>query len=220
VKAKAEAVQQMKNEADAMLTYTNLIAPFSGVITQKNSDEGSMANPGMPLLMLEQSGNYQVKASVSESEVDKLRSGMNAEVTVKSIGKTFKGKISEISPSSQFSGGQYLIKVSIPSNENAGLFSGMYANVTIASKNLLESNSVFVPASAIIHKDQLTGLYTIGENQTAQLRWVKVGKKHGDLVEILSGLNPEEKFITQSEGRLYSSAQVLVSNKNELTVLK
>ncbi len=210
IKAKTEAAHQMKNEADAMLTYTNLVAPFSGVVTQKNIDEGSMANPGMPLLLIEQSGDYHVKASVSESEVGQLKQGMDAEVTIKSTGKSFIGKISEISPSSQFNGGQFQIKVSVPSVEKEGLFSGMFANVSISSKNSSVDQSPLVPASAIIHKDQLAGLYTVSENQTAQLRWVKVGKKIGNEVEILSGLNPGEKFITQSEGKLFSGVPVLV----------
>ena len=45
MKAKAEAAQQMQNEADAMLAYSNLRAPFSGVVSQKYLDAGSMASP-------------------------------------------------------------------------------------------------------------------------------------------------------------------------------
>ena len=76
IKAKAEAAKQMQNEAEAMLAYTNLTAPFSGVITQKNIDAGSMANPGMPILIMEQAGNYQVKASVSESDIANVKEGV------------------------------------------------------------------------------------------------------------------------------------------------
>jgi RND family efflux transporter MFP subunit len=210
IKAKAEAARQMKNEADAMLAYTNLVAPFSGVVTQKNIDEGSMSNPGMPLLLLEQEGDYHVKASVSESEVGNLKVGNDAEVTVKSTEKSFVGKIAEISPSSQFNGGQFQIKVSVPGADKAGLFSGMFVSLSISTANLSVESSPLVPASAIVHKDQLSGLYTVSENQTAQLRWVKVGRKYGDQVEILSGISAAEKFIVKSEGKLFSGASVLV----------
>jgi len=210
VKAKAEAAQQMKNEADALLAYTNLVSPLSGVVTEKHIDEGSMANPGMPILTIEQSNAYQVTAFVSETEVGKLRNGTNAEVRIKSTGKTFTGKLSEISPSSQPTGGQYQIKINVPAIENSGLFSGMYVNVNIPLNNVSGTKSLFVPASAIFHKDQLSGLYTVGEDQTAQLRWLKVGGRQGDQVEIISGLSPGEQFITQSTGRLYSGAPVLV----------
>jgi RND family efflux transporter MFP subunit len=210
LKAKAEVAHQMKNEADEMLAYTILAAPFTGVITQKMLDEGNMANPGMPILIMQRRDVYHVSAAVAENEIGFLQNGMYADVTVKSAGKSFKAKISEISPSSQFSGGQYQIKLVIPPTENAGLFAGMYVNVTFHATNDSRIQSLSVPASSIVRKDQLAGLYTVSENQTAQLRWLKVGKKIGDQVEILSGLLPGEKFITQSESRLYSGLPVSV----------
>jgi RND family efflux transporter MFP subunit len=210
VKANAEAAHAMKNEVEAMLAYTNLVAPFSGVITQKHINVGSMASPGMPILTIEGPGGYQVRTFVSENEVGKLKKGMGARINVKSTGKQFRGEISEISPSSRFTGGQFQIKVIVPAIENTGLFSGMVVSVNIPLNNTPGVQSLFIPASAIIHKDQLSGLYTVSEDQTAQLRWLKVGKEYGDEIEILSGLNAGEKFITQSDGRLSSGLPVLV----------
>lgn len=211
VKSKTEAARQIKNEAEAMLTYTNLVAPFTGVITQINSDAGSMANPGVPILMVEQSGSYQVGASISEADIAKVKHGAAAEVLIKSTGRKLNGKISEVSPSSQYSGGQYKIKVDIDPKEQSDLYSGMYANVTIAlpgEKN--QSSTVLIPESAILYKDQLTGLYTITENQTALLRWVRLGKAQGTQVEILSGLRSDEKFILESESKLYNGVPVSI----------
>lgn len=208
IKAKAESAKQMQKEAEAMLTYTNLIAPFSGVIIQKNADAGSMANPGVPLLMMEQAGEYQVTASVSEDEIDHVKEGAKATIVLKSTGRIIRGSVSEVSPSSQFSGGQYGIKVSIPGREKAGLYSGMYVNVAIETSEKNASNNLLVPISAILNIDQLSGLYSITENQTALLRWVKLGKTQGDQVEILSGLRPDEKFILTSEGKLYNGAPI------------
>ncbi len=211
VKSKLETARQMKNEADVMLTYTNLVAPFSGVVTEKNMDAGSMASPGIPILAIEQTGDYHVQAAVSETEIGKLKEGMEAGVTIKSTGKTFLGKIFEISPSSQFNGGQYEVKVSIPEKEKQGLFSGMSVNVTISIRASEGDKNILIPYRAIIQRDQLFGLYTVGEDQTAQLRWVKVGKKYGEDIEILSGLNGNEKFIVESEGKLSSGAAVSVN---------
>ncbi len=211
VKSKTEAARQMQNEAEAMLTYTNLTAPFSGVITQKNSDVGSMANPGMPILMMEQAGNHQINATVSETDIANVREGHKAVVTVKSTGKIINGSVSEISPSSQFSGGQYNIKINLPENEKTGLYSGMYVNASIQIDSGVEtSDRVLVPASAIVNKDQLTGLYTITDNQTALLRWVRLGKTQGDHVEVLSGLRKDEQFILASEGKLYNGASIAI----------
>lgn len=209
VKAKTEAARQMKNEADAMLTYTNLTAPFNGVVTQRNLDEGSMATPGTPILMMEQEGQYEVRASVSEEDVARVKAGMDAEVEVKSIDKIIVGKVLEVSTSSRYSGGQYLIKIAIPSTP--GLFSGMYVNVSIAMPNAKTvSGSILVPSTALVYKDQLTGIYTISQSNAALLRWVKTGKTHGSQVEILSGLIADEPFILHGEGKLYNGVPVIV----------
>jgi RND family efflux transporter MFP subunit len=218
VKAKTEASHQVKLEADAMLEYTNLTAPFSGVITQKFVDAGSMANPGMPILAIEQPSDLEIRAMVSENEVGRIRNQMEAEVTVKSTGRKFQARISELSPSSQFTGGRFQIKLKVPSQENTALYSGMYVNVSILAENDAGQRSLFVPASVIIYKNQLAGLYTVDSEQKAQLRWLKVGKIESNRVEVLSGLRPDEKFISQSDGRLYSGASVSVSNNEIIAV--
>lgn len=120
-----------------------------------------------------------------------------------------KGKVTEVSPSSQFSGGQYMIKVNIPDQEKTGLYSGMYVSVSIpVAKGSGGDAITLVPTSSIVYKDQLTGIYTLTENQTALLRWVRLGKEQGDQVEILSGLRSDEKFILSSEGKLYNGIPV------------
>lgn len=212
LKAKAEAARQMQNEAEAMLAYTDLRAPFAGVVTQKNSDAGSMANPGMPILILEQYGSFQVSTSVTESDIDLVKVGADAEIIIESIGKHLKAEVSEVSPSSQMSGGQYQVKVRIPDAEKNGLHSGMYAKVSIAVSGQSgdADHRVMVPASAIVNKDQLNGLYTISEGQTALLRWVKLGGKEGEQVEVLSGLTSDEKFILAAEGKLYNGVPVVI----------
>lgn len=210
VKAKAEAAKQMQNEAEAMLKYTNLTAPFAGVITQKYMDVGSIANPGMPILVIEQNDKYQVRASVSEKDIAQLNAGSTVGVVVKATGKKLNGTLAEVSPSSAASGGQYLIKVNIPQKENSGLYAGMYVNVKIPVSANQQVSATLVPVSAIVHMDQLTGLYTVSESQTALLRWVRLGRTQGDQVEVLSGLRDDESFILASESKLYNGVPVVV----------
>jgi hypothetical protein len=159
-----------------------------------------------------------VSASVSESDIANVSLGADAEVVIKSSRRMMNGKVVEVSPSSQSSGGQYMIKVSIPDAEKEGLYSGMYVKVAIASsgkaiassgKATASGSSVLVPDSALVQKDQLTGLYTVSESQTALLRWVKTGRTFGNQVEILSGLRADEKFIVSADGKLYNGVPVI-----------
>jgi RND family efflux transporter MFP subunit len=209
-KSKLASVEQMENETEAMLVYANLVAPFAGIVTQKNIDEGSLAGPGMPLLVIENPNSFYVRTFVPEREVGELKKGMPADIIIKSTGARITGNLVEISPSSQFTAGQFQVKIAIPASKNDGLFSGMYVNVSIALQEKSQVQTLYVPVSAIVRKDQLTGLFTVGEDQTARLRWLKTGKENGNEIEILSGLTADEEFILQSEGRLYNGVPVQV----------
>ncbi|SDI58390.1 efflux RND transporter periplasmic adaptor subunit [Mucilaginibacter gossypii] len=213
-KARLEAAKQQRNEVNATLSYTSLTAPFSGTVTQKMMDAGSMATPGMPLLTIEQSGSYQVSATVPESEISLIKKDAQVTINVDAIHKVINGKITQINQSSENSGGQYMIKVNIPDNEKQGLFAGMYANVAIPLPSPIKTDNtgsqLMVPVSAIEYRDQLTGLYTIGSNHTALLRWVRLGKAQGNQVEVLSGMASNEQFIVSAEGRLYNGVAVKI----------
>jgi RND family efflux transporter MFP subunit len=214
-KARLEGAKQMRNEVNAQLGYTSLTAPFSGIVTQKLADAGSMANPGMPVLTIEQAGSYQVSASVPENLISQLKMGDNAVINISAINKTIDGKVSQINESSQFTGGQYIIKINIPDKDKTGLYAGMYANISIPVKAQVavkanENAAVLVPTQSIEHRDQLTGLYTISSNNTALLRWVRLGKSYGDKVEVLSGLGKDERFIISADGKLYNGVPVKI----------
>ncbi|MBN8857454.1 MAG: efflux RND transporter periplasmic adaptor subunit [Sphingobacteriales bacterium] len=213
-RSRLEAASQVKKEVDAMLSYTALIAPFAGIVTQKTADAGSMANPGMPLLTIENAGSYEVSAFVPENLIDRVKEGMPADIMVKSVGKSIRGIVAQVNRSSQFTGGQYNIKLTIPKDETAGLYAGMYTNANIQVGAPASTpggmNTVLVPASALVYKDQLTGIYTVSSRNTALLRWIRTGKSFEGNVEVLSGLGPDESFILRAEGKLYNGVPVVV----------
>lgn len=211
-KARLKTARQMKKEADAMLAYTNLRAPFSGVVTRKLADAGNMASPGLPILTIEQQGGFEVAAAIPETEIGKIRTGQQAQLNIKSGDKSFTGTIREINQSSASTGGQYLIKISVPDRETKGMYSGMYVHVFIPlaadSPAAISDRSILVPLKSIVRKDQMNGIYTVSNNKQAVLRWVRLGKQYNGEAEILSGLGKNEKFILEAEGRLYNGAPV------------
>jgi RND family efflux transporter MFP subunit len=213
-KSALETARQMRREVSAMLSYTSLTAPFDGIVAQRNADAGSMASPGMPILTIERAGNFQVVASVPESSISQLKQGQKAIITINAINKTINGSVAEISTSSQSTGGQYVIKINIPESEKAGLFGGMYSNISIPVKSAVSaqnsSNILLVPVSSIEYRDELTGLYTVSANNTALLRWVRLGKTHGDKVEVLSGLGKDESYIVSADGKLFNGEPVTI----------
>ena len=213
-KASLEAAKQMKNEVVAQFAYSNITAPFSGTITNTFVKEGDMANPGMPHNSIEGSGKMQVIAMISENEISLIQSGMLAKINIKSINKVVNGTVSEISLSAKNTGGQYLVKINL-NQKDSSILSGMFVNVQFPNAKKLvvnntNSNRVLVPENALVKQGQLTGIYTIGEDKTAILRWLRIGKTFGNQVEVLSGLSSEESYIISADGKLFNGAKVQI----------
>jgi len=208
-KARLEASKQMKNEVNAQLAYTNIKAPFSGVITNKFINIGDMANPGIPLLEVETPGNFQVITMLPESEISQIKKGTKVNVIVKSLGKNVNGKVIEVSTSAKNTGGQYLVKIALDKTP-VKLFSGMFATTQFPIEKRTNSTAILIPTEAIVNKGQLTGIYTVSQSNTALLRWLRLGRIYGDQIEVLSGLNSDESYIISTEGKLHNGAKISI----------
>jgi RND family efflux transporter MFP subunit len=208
-KAGLESAKQMKNEINAQFTYSNITAPFSGIITNKNIDAGDMANPGMPLISLESPKDFKVVAMVPETEISEIEKGTDVNVLVKSIDKTVKGKVTEVSTSAKNTGGQYLVKVNLDKT-NVSILSGMFATVQFPLEQKTKSEMVLIPMDVIVKNGQLSGVYTVSQTNTALLRWLRLGRTYGNNVEVLSGLNANESYIISADGKLFNGAKITI----------
>ncbi len=207
-KAGLEAAKQMKNEIDAQFAYVNIRAPFNGVVTNKFIEAGDMANPGVPLLAIESPKKFEVRALVAESDISQIKSGVKVNVLVKSIRKIIPGRVTEVSSSAKNTGGQYLVKIALDKTD-APILSGMFATVQFPIEKKTTARTItLVPVSAIITHGGLKGIYTVSQQHTAILRWLRVGKTFGDKIEVLSGLNADEQYIVSADAKLFNGAKV------------
>lgn len=208
--ARLEAANQMKNEINAQFTYANITAPFNGIVTSKNIKVGDMANPGIPLISVEAPEEFEVVAMVPENEIALLKNGSAVAVRIKSINKSIKGKVTEVSTSAKNTGGQYLAKV-ILNTSSENILAGMYATVQFPIDEKTNTSSmVLIPIDAIITKGQLSGVYTPSQSNTAVLRWLRLGRTYGNTIEVLSGLSAGESYIVSSNGKLFNGVKISV----------
>ena len=209
-KARLEGANQMKNEIDAQFKYANIRAPFSGMVTNKFIEAGDMANPGMPLIAVESPKQYEVTAMVAESDISQVKPNAKVDVLVKSMNQSISGVVTEISTSAKNTGGQYLVKIALDKT-NAKILSGMFATVQFPIEKTVTTRSmIMVPTSSIVLKGSLKGIYTVSEQNTAILRWLRLGKTFGENVEVLSGLSADESYIVSAEGKLYNGAKITI----------
>ncbi len=209
-KAGLEAAKQMRNEVMAQFSYSNITAPFSGVITGTFMKKGDMANPGMPIISMEGASKLQAVVMVSESEILNIKNGIQADVTIKSTQKTIKGRVAEMSSSAQNTGGQYIVKINL--DEPAQILSGMFVQAVFPIERSASAEAAtsmtLIPKEAIIEEGQLKGIYVLNDQNIALLRWVRLGKTYGNDVEVLSGLSENEKYVLKADGRLFNGVQI------------
>jgi RND family efflux transporter MFP subunit len=191
MRAQTEAARSQASGAATMLGYTRLRAPFSGVVTARMADPGTMASPGMPLLQIDQSGALQLQTTVDESAISAIRKGMKVQVTIDGAGPTaLTGTIAEINAAADPASHSFLVKIDLPSSGQ--LRAGMYGTAEFA--NGLRQ-AILIPRSAVVSRGSLAFAYVLDSRGLAQLRSVTLGAAQGNLVEVLSGISAGEKLV-------------------------
>lgn len=207
-KARLMTAMEMEKELNETLKYSKIKAPYDGVITKKYVDKGDLASPGMPLLGIEQSSELYVVARIPENEIGCIEIGDTLKVKVSAVNNMMvKGKIIEVNSSALLTGSQYEVKIKLfpKPSQKALLRSGMFTNVIIEKGGV---PSIMLPIDAIIYRGQLCGIYTLSQSNTALLRWIRLGKQSGEMVEIISGLTVGESYIKSYSGKIWDGAKV------------
>ncbi len=119
------------------------------------------------------------------------------------------GKATKISPSAKNSGGQYLVKATLDKTD-VSILSGMFVTVQFPIEKQTKTDLVLIPKNALVTKGQLSGVYTISDNSTAILHWLRLGRTFGDQVEVLSGLAANEPYIISADGKLFNGVKVSI----------
>lgn len=191
-------------EANVMLSYTTITAPFDGQITSKNANVGDLATPGLPLLQLEDNRKLQVVTSVPEALVLEISPGDILPIQIPAAELDIHGKVAEIAPAADPLSRTAEVKIDI--EEKVRLRSGQFARVALPGP---KKDSLFVPASAVHVFGQMKRLFIIRKN-TVQLRLIRTGMERDGQVEILAGLEPGETIIIRHDADLVDGQPVII----------
>lgn len=174
-------------DAEVQLSYTEIRAPFDGVIARRMVNAGDFANPGQPLLEVEGTADFEVEAAIPDSLAAALRPGAPLHCEV--AGLQFVGTLKEISSSADTATRAVGVKLAIPSG--IGVRSGQFARVSVPGPAL---PVLLVPASAVSVSGQMERVFVVAEDSRASLRLVKVTGS-GDRRVVLSGLSVGDRVI-------------------------
>lgn len=177
--------------AEVNLSYAVVRSPIQGYVTAKKVEAGDLANPGMPFFVIEKLSTVKVKASVPESDIVNIDQGDEASVSVAVADRRFESVVDRIVPSGDPMSRTYEVQL-LTDNPEGKLKSGMFARVSFGKA---QAELLMVPRSAIKQRGQLEGLFVVDEDGVARIRWVRLGPEHDGRVEVLSGLEPGERFV-------------------------
>lgn len=184
------------------LKYTEIKAPFSGCIVEKNIDLGDLAIPGKPLIVMEK-GPLQVRLELPEKYFDKVKREDVLEIEVQEFNKRLKGKVVEKSPAINLQTRTFSIRLELEDTP-PGLRSGSLVKVLIPEKMIV----FLIPEKALFKKHDFTGVFVLKPDKTIELRYVKVGSKREDKIEVLSGLKEGEMVIVEGLERACDGCKV------------
>jgi len=201
IQARHQQARAQKSSAETMLSYSRIVAPADGVVTQRSIDAGTVVMPGMALMVVEETAHYRLEASLPEELFAKVRVG--EEIAVATARGQVQGRVAEVVPAADPGSRTFLVKVDLPSN--CSCQSGEYAKALFPVE---QSRRMSIPRTALVEHGELEGVYVVNSQGSVEYRLIKAGKSWGERIEVLSGLNPGDRVAVTQVEQLHDGVRV------------
>jgi RND family efflux transporter MFP subunit len=164
------------------VAYTEVRAPYAGVITRKFVQVGELVAPGTPLVAVASLDALRVVAEVPQSVIEQVRKVRKAVVYVD--GKRIEATGLTPFPSAEPQTNTFRVRIELPKGV-PGLAPGMFAKVGLVTG---EADLLLVPRVAVVERSEMRAVYVVAPDGRVSLRQVRLGHARGDQIEILAGL--------------------------------
>jgi RND family efflux transporter MFP subunit len=205
-----EAARAMAAEAEAQEAYAVVRAPFAGVITQRSVDPGDLALPGRPLLSMMAPGALKIVAELPAQRAGSVAAGDVVGVRVGD--HVHAGHVSRVVPALGEGSRTFRLEASLDA-PGEDLVPGSYARLELG---VAGEGPRWVPADAIVHRGQLTGVFTV-EADTVRLRWVRLGQTRDDAAELLAAPAGDLTIVRRPGADLFDGRPVSTAREEPWT---
>jgi len=175
----------------ANLAFTEIRAPFSGVVQARRVNEGDFVGPGAPLVELEGQGALELTATLSEQEGKGLRMGQKLAFEVDGIAG--QAEITALASGGDPISHRSALRARVLKG-HPDLRTGSFARLLLPTQALPQAATPFVPLSALVQRGELNGVF-VAKDGKAQLRWLSLGERQGDRFPVRAGLQKNESII-------------------------
>lgn len=186
------------------MTHTRITAPDDGIVSSRSGVLGNVVSTGAEIYRLVRQGRIEWQAELDARQLAHIHAGQTVQVTLPS-GSMVDGKVRLVAPTLSSTTGRAIVYVSLPTRE--GVRSGVFASGAIA---LGTTDAQTLPQSAIVLRDGRSYVYVLGNGDTVSSRVVTEGRRQGDRVEILTGLEAGTQVVASGGGFLSEGAKVTV----------
>jgi RND family efflux transporter MFP subunit len=187
--AKVQAAQATLNAQAVRTQNTQVRAPDNGVISARGATVGAVVGAGAELFRMIRGGRLEWRAEVTSSELGRVKAG-NAVAMTAADGSTVKGKVRMIAPTVDPQTRAALVYVDLPAHPS--LKAGMFAKGEFALGN---ANALTLPQQALVLRDGFTYAMRVEANNKVSQIKLQTGRRVGDLVEIVQGASPNERYV-------------------------
>src|SRR5712691_260534 len=194
-------------------SFKHIYAPFSGVITRRNVDTGTLINAGnggasQLFFSLAQTDPIRVYVSVPEAYAASIRSGLGAYLELTQYpGQKFQGKVVRTAESIDPGTRTLLTEVDVP-NHNGALLPGGYSQAHLQVK--VTGARLAVPVNALLFRSEGLRAVVVDANHRAHLRSLTIGRDYGTTLEVLQGLDVNDWIVLNPADSIDDGQEVRV----------
>ncbi len=220
MKANYESAQNAVNQLQSQVAKTAVKAPFSGVIDDVITDQGTVVAPGQALFRIVNLDHMYIEAEVPERYLKSVVPGKDVEIDLPILGETLSSKVRQtgnyINPANR----AFSIEVDIPNN-NGNVKPNLTARLRI--NDYTNENALLVPLSVISENAQGEQYVFIastnteegdsGQNSFATRKIITTGVAQGDYVEVLAGLTKGDEIIVEGARTVKDGQEITIKNQ-------
>ncbi len=204
-----DSAAAMERTQRIVLDYTTVVAPVSGVVTDRKLDEGVFVKPGMELMRIAQIDPIRIQVNVAESDAEKIN--VNAPVWIwqgrHQTGQPVEAKVTSVFPEKDLSTRTAVVEAVVP-NSDQRFVPGDF--ITMAIEISEKKDALTVSNQALIYKDQQQGVW-VAQDGKARFQYVVTGGSNGTRTEITHGLKTGDVVVTQGHQSLTYGSTIVAA---------
>jgi RND family efflux transporter MFP subunit len=211
--ANVKSAEANVRRLEELESFKHIYAPFSGVITKRSVDTGTLINAGnggssQELFVLAQTDPIRVYVSVPEAYASSIRAGLGAFLELTQYpGQRFEGKVVRTAESIDPGTRTLLTEVDVP-NHNGALLPGGYAQAHLQVK--VTGARLAVPVNALLFRSEGLRAVVVDANHKTHLRSLTIGRDYGTTLEVLQGLDVNDWIVLNPADSLEEGQEVRV----------